>query len=203
MYELPSHGAAAFLAALSAGLEAARQFACCFIFVCRRVVPARIEHAERRSIGDPPPPDPTRPSGRGAGRILGKTARSTLPNGPRGVLACVRQTHWTVAGLRLPFPGAASSMATGSGSDRGIDDEFTTRLKLTSARTGATISRTGHSVVYAGYAWRGRSKGTIAANAAPDDLGSEMREVLWVLARSVHGGRPLVLGRSIKSLAST
>ena len=44
----------------------------------------------------------------------------------------------------------------------------------------STISRTGHSVVYAGYAWRGRSKGTLAANAAPDDLGSEMREVMWV-----------------------
>ena len=33
--------------------------------------------------------------------------------------------------------------------------------------------------MYAGYSWRGRSKGTAAANAAPDDLGSEMREVMW------------------------
>ena len=62
----------------------------------------------------------------------------------------------------------------------GTDDEFTTRVKLTSIKDGSTISRTGHSVVYAGYAWRGRSKGTPAANAAPDDLGSEMREVMWV-----------------------
>jgi quinohemoprotein amine dehydrogenase len=61
----------------------------------------------------------------------------------------------------------------------GTDDEFTTRVKLTSLKDGTTISRTGHSVVYAGYSWRGRSKGTPAANAAPDDLGSEMREVLW------------------------
>ena len=62
----------------------------------------------------------------------------------------------------------------------GTDDEFTTRVKLTSAKDGATIVRTGHSVVYAGYSWRGRSKGAMAANPAPDDLGSEMREVMWV-----------------------
>ena len=54
------------------------------------------------------------------------------------------------------------------------------RVKLTSVKDGSTISRTGHSVVYAGYSWRGRSKGTAAANATPDDLGSEMREVMWV-----------------------
>jgi quinohemoprotein amine dehydrogenase len=62
----------------------------------------------------------------------------------------------------------------------GTDDEFTTRVKLTSIKDGTTISRTGHSLVYAGYAWRGKSKGTLAANAAPNDLGSEMREVMWV-----------------------
>jgi quinohemoprotein amine dehydrogenase len=62
----------------------------------------------------------------------------------------------------------------------GTDDEFTTRVKLTSIKDGTTISRTGHSLVYAGYAWRGKSKGTMAANAAPNDLGSEMREVMWV-----------------------
>ncbi len=62
----------------------------------------------------------------------------------------------------------------------GTDDEFTTRVKLTSAKDGSTISRTGHSVVYAGYSWRGRSKGTLAANPSPDDLASEMREVMWV-----------------------
>ena len=61
----------------------------------------------------------------------------------------------------------------------GADDEFTTRVTLKSMKDGSTITRTGHGLVYAGYAWRGRSKGTPAANAAPNDLGSEMREVLW------------------------
>ena len=72
----------------------------------------------------------------------------------------------------------------------GTDDEFTTRVKLTSVKGGATVSRTGHSLVYAGYAWRGRSKGSLAANAAPDDLGSDMREVMWVSAdQSTAEGR--------------
>jgi len=62
----------------------------------------------------------------------------------------------------------------------GTDDEFTTRVKLTSLKDGSTISRTGHSLVYGGYAWRGRSKGTPAANAAPGDLNSEAREVMWI-----------------------
>jgi quinohemoprotein amine dehydrogenase len=63
---------------------------------------------------------------------------------------------------------------------QGTDDEFTTKVKLTSVRDGSKISRTGHSLIYDGYAWRGRSKGTPPANAAPDDLGSEAREVLWI-----------------------
>jgi quinohemoprotein amine dehydrogenase len=62
----------------------------------------------------------------------------------------------------------------------GADDEFTTNVKLTSARDGSTVVRSGHSLVYAGYAWRGRSKGTSAASSAPDDLSSEMREVMSV-----------------------
>ena len=61
----------------------------------------------------------------------------------------------------------------------GTDDEFTTRVKLTSVQDGSTISRTGHGLVYAGYAWRGRSKGTPVTNAAPNDLASETREVMW------------------------
>lgn len=63
---------------------------------------------------------------------------------------------------------------------KGTDDEFTTKVKLTSLKDGSTITRTGHSLVYAGYAWRGRSTGTPPANAAPDDLGSDAREVMWV-----------------------
>lgn len=62
----------------------------------------------------------------------------------------------------------------------GSDDEVTTRVTLTSVKDGTTISRTGHSLIYAGYAWRGRSKGTSAADATPGNLQSEAREVMWV-----------------------
>jgi quinohemoprotein amine dehydrogenase len=60
------------------------------------------------------------------------------------------------------------------------DDEFTTRVKLVSVKDGSTLVRSGHSLVYAGYSWRGRSKGTTQAGSAPDDLSSEMREVMWI-----------------------
>jgi quinohemoprotein amine dehydrogenase len=79
----------------------------------------------------------------------------------------------TIAG-RGRFYGEMEVVPTGA------DDEFTTSFKLTSVKDGSVISHTGHSLVYAGYAWRGRSKGTPPANAAPDDLGSEMREVMWI-----------------------
>jgi quinohemoprotein amine dehydrogenase len=85
------------------------------------------------------------------------------------------------------------------------DDEFTTTVRLTSVNDGSQIVRGGRSVVYAGYAWRGRSKGVQAASsspgvaasgiaapgvaasgiaspgvAAPDNEFSEAREVLWM-----------------------
>jgi quinohemoprotein amine dehydrogenase len=61
------------------------------------------------------------------------------------------------------------------------EDEFTTSVKLQPVNGGPAISRTGSSLVYAGYAWRGRSHGgTLAANAPPDDLGREMREAMWI-----------------------
>ena len=63
----------------------------------------------------------------------------------------------------------------------GSDDEFTTSVKLTSVKDGSTLTRTGHGMVYAGYAWRGRSKGPLPANATPDNLSSEVREVVGIL----------------------
>jgi len=61
------------------------------------------------------------------------------------------------------------------------DDEFNSRVTLTSVQDGSTLVRTGRSVVYGGYAWRGRSKGTVpSSSGAPEDLASEAREVLWI-----------------------
>jgi quinohemoprotein amine dehydrogenase len=60
------------------------------------------------------------------------------------------------------------------------DDEFTTRVTLKSARDGSTITRSGQSLVYTGYAWRGHSAGTTPAGNDPDDLNRDMREVMSV-----------------------
>jgi len=59
------------------------------------------------------------------------------------------------------------------------DDEFRTRVKLVSVTDGSTLTRSGQGLVYAGYSWRGRSRGTNAAGTAPDDISKEMRETLW------------------------
>jgi quinohemoprotein amine dehydrogenase len=60
------------------------------------------------------------------------------------------------------------------------DDEFKTTVTLKSLKDGSTITRTGTSLVYAGYSWRGHSKGTAAAGKSPDDILSEARETLWI-----------------------
>jgi quinohemoprotein amine dehydrogenase len=57
-------------------------------------------------------------------------------------------------------------------------DEFKTSVLLTSLKDGSILKRTGTSLVYGGYAWRGRSHGTPGAKL--DDLNSDAREALWI-----------------------
>ena len=74
------------------------------------------------------------------------------------------------------------------------DAEFKTVVKLQSVRDGSIISRTGTGLVYAGYAWRGRSQASSQTSSqassqasakpaggklVPDDLAHEMREAIW------------------------
>jgi quinohemoprotein amine dehydrogenase len=63
--------------------------------------------------------------------------------------------------------------------DPTADGDFATTVRLTSIEDGSRFVRSGRSVVYAGYAWRGRSKGPGTAASAPDDVFSEAREVMW------------------------
>jgi quinohemoprotein amine dehydrogenase len=58
-------------------------------------------------------------------------------------------------------------------------DEVSTRVRLHSVNDGTVVARTGRSVVYAGTAWRGRSRGASVASA-PDDLATDAREAMWV-----------------------
>jgi quinohemoprotein amine dehydrogenase len=60
------------------------------------------------------------------------------------------------------------------------EDEFKTKMKLTSVNDGSVLTRTGQGLVYAGYAWRGRSKANAPVGAAPDDPNHEYREALWI-----------------------
>src|SRR6266849_6630120 len=61
------------------------------------------------------------------------------------------------------------------------EDEFSTRITLRSAQDGSTMVRCGQGLVYTGYSWRGRSRGSnLPANAAPDDLSQEMREAMFI-----------------------
>jgi len=59
------------------------------------------------------------------------------------------------------------------------DDEFTTKINLKSIKDGSTLSRTGSGLVYAGYAWRGRSSAAAKGGDSPDSLSHDMREALW------------------------
>ena len=63
------------------------------------------------------------------------------------------------------------------------DAEFKTLVKLQSVKDGSIITRTGTGLVYAGYAWRGRSQPSAKPAAAkplvPDDIAHEMREAIW------------------------
>jgi quinohemoprotein amine dehydrogenase len=66
--------------------------------------------------------------------------------------------------------------------DRTSDGEYNTRVSLTSEKDGSRVLRSGRCAVFGDYAWRGRSKGTSPATSAsaPDDPGSEAREVLLI-----------------------
>jgi quinohemoprotein amine dehydrogenase len=64
--------------------------------------------------------------------------------------------------------------------DRAGDGEYNTHVNLTSVKDGSRVLRSGRSAVFGDYAWRGRSKGTGPVSSAPDDPGSEAREVLLI-----------------------
>lgn len=64
--------------------------------------------------------------------------------------------------------------------DRVGDGEYNTRVNLTSIKDGSRVLRSGRTAVFGGYAWRGRSKGTGPVSSAPDDPGSEAREVMLI-----------------------
>ncbi|HLK63189.1 MAG TPA: quinohemoprotein amine dehydrogenase subunit alpha [Bryobacteraceae bacterium] len=85
---------------------------------------------------------------------------------------------WLVA---AHFPGHGRYYGELTITQGAAPDEFTTTAKLQPVGGGPAITRTGTGLVYTGFSWRGRSKGTtLAANAVPDDPNREMREAIWI-----------------------
>src|SRR6185436_19514827 len=80
---------------------------------------------------------------------------------------------WTLSGTEAgkgAFYGRVT-ITRGTG-----DGEFNTQAMYRYAESGQTVQRTGHSIVYTGYQWRGRS--TDPAQRARDTVG--LREVMFV-----------------------
>lgn len=89
--------------------------------------------------------------------------------------------RWIVSGYQAGRGRVIGEMEVEPGS---ADDEFTTNVKLTYLKDGSTVIRTGRSLVYTGYSWRGRSQARNGAQGpAPGNAGgnpAELREVMWI-----------------------
>ena len=77
---------------------------------------------------------------------------------------------WTLMGSE-PGKGAIYGKVTIT-RDASAPDEFTTAITYRNARTGETVTRSGRSIVYTGFQWRGRS------TQGSDD--TSLREVMFV-----------------------
>jgi quinohemoprotein amine dehydrogenase len=141
-------------------------------------------------------------SGRGGGGGGGAAAAPAAPAGPEPGVAAIdylataaplHTPEWSAWSARMRAPRITgkwlvSADIAGYGKFYGdmtveagaAEDEFKTTTTLHSVKNGTVIKRTGTGIVYAGYSWRGRSRGTPAANAKPDDLSSDARETLWI-----------------------
>lgn len=88
--------------------------------------------------------------------------------------------RWLISGYQIGRGKVIGEMVIEPGAS---EDEFTTNLKLTYLKDGSTVTRSGKSMVYTGYSWRGRSTTKSPVAASPSNAGgipAELREVMWV-----------------------
>ena len=83
--------------------------------------------------------------------------------------------HWLVTGTQ---PGKGKFFGVMDVQALPSADGFSTKTKLTFPADGATVTETGKSLVYTGYAWRGKSTSD-KTNAGPNDPTS-IREVMML-----------------------
>lgn len=88
--------------------------------------------------------------------------------------------RWIVSGYQSGRGKVIGEMVVEPGAS---EDEFSTNIKLTYLKDGSTVTRSGKSLVYTGYAWRGRSRAQNVVAPAPGNAGgnpADLREVMWV-----------------------
>jgi quinohemoprotein amine dehydrogenase len=83
--------------------------------------------------------------------------------------------HWLVSGSQ---PGKGKFFGVMDVEAVPSAESFTTKTKLTFPGDGSVVTETGKSIVYTGYAWRGRSTAD-KSNAGPNDPAS-VREVMML-----------------------
>jgi quinohemoprotein amine dehydrogenase len=131
-----------------------------------------------RRPGEPPPPPGTdmRPP---VEQALAFLAQSGSLHSPEWA-----EWHATMRTPRLAGRWLVSGTQPGKGKFFGAmdvesaTDSFTTKTKLTFSGDGSVVTETGKSIVYTGYAWRGRSTSDKSAGG-PNDPGT-VREVMML-----------------------
>jgi quinohemoprotein amine dehydrogenase len=132
----------------------------------------------QRRPGEPPPPPGTdmRPPVEQALAFLEQSGSLHSPEwaGWHATMRTPRLAgRWLVSGTQ---PGKGKFFGTMD--VEAVTDSFATKTKLTFPADSSVVSETGKSIVYTGYAWRGRS--TSEKNAAsPNDPGT-VREVMML-----------------------
>ena len=126
---------------------------------------------------DAPPPPPGTDTRHPADRAVDFLAKNFPLNTPEWATwrANLRTPkiagRWLVTGYLIGQGRVFGEMTITPGA---AEDEFITNTKLRFVKDGTTVTRTGRSIVYTGYSWRGRSTGN--GNSATDP--KEMREVM-------------------------
>ena len=135
---------------------------------------------------DTPPPPPGTDTRQPAEQAVEYLAKTYPLNTPEWAAWRARMRapklagRWIISGYQLGKGNVIGEMVVEPGA---AADEFTTNVKLTYLKDGSTVTRSGKSMVYSGYSWRGRSTTKNASKPAPDNAGgnpAELREVMWV-----------------------
>ncbi len=130
--------------------------------------------SQRFRRGGPPPPDAEDPR-HPVDRAIAHLSRAFPLDSPEWTAWSANRRaprldgSWAFSGhdpVRGPVTGTVTIAAVA-----GREDEFTTETRYVAPESGVEITRTGRSILYTGYQWRGRSTG-----AGPD----EYREVLFL-----------------------